>query len=158
MRTLGNQCVGVRNDEYRCRSTGVYWINGIPFCEVHYRQLAAHFGADPDIHAPCDVPAVVYYVGDPDTQTVKIGATMRLHQRFGQIAIHRPKVKLLSVEPGYTDLERMRHKQFHLWRVKGSAGREWFHRNDQLMQHVNDLHAKYGPPWTFNPNTRRQQS
>jgi len=155
MRTIGNQCVGVRADEYRCRSTGVYWVNGIPFCEPHYEQVALHFGADPSSYGPGDIPAVVYYIGDPDTQLVKIGATTRLHQRFGQLALTRPKLKLLAVEPGYVDMERQRHREFQKWRVKGRSGREWFHRNDVLMEHVRKLRQQYGDPWEFDPHTHR---
>lgn len=131
----------------------MYWINGIPFCETHYQQLALHFGADPATYGPGDIPAVVYYVGDPDTQLVKIGATTRLHQRFGQLALTRPKIKLLAVEPGYTDMEHQRHRQFHTLRVKGRSGREWFNKGAELMAHVNAVRQQYGDPWEFDPHT-----
>lgn len=134
---------------------GVYWINGIPFCEIHYQQVALHFGADPSSYGPGDIPAVVYYIGDPDTQLVKIGATTRLHQRFGQLALVRPKIKLLCVEPGYKDMERQRHQQFRDSRVKGRSGREWFYRNDKLMAHIASLRQAHGDPWEFDPHIRR---
>lgn len=154
MKVIGNQCVGVRSDSFRCRSTGAYYINGIPFCDPHYRELALHFGADPSVYGLTDTPGVVYYIGDPDSQHVKIGVTTRLHQRFREVTANRPNSKLLAVEPGYMDLERLRHRQFAATRVTGNPSREWFLKTDELMAHIGEVRNRHGDPWEFNPYTR----
>ena len=95
-------------------------------------------------------PAVVYYLGDPPSQTVKIGTSTRLVRRFEALKAKWPELRLLAVEPGHFDVERVRHGQFAHWRVSHrGALREWYSKSDPLMSHINELRAQYGEPWRW---------
>lgn len=86
--------------------------------------------------------AVVYYMGDPPAQVVKIGTTTKLRSRWISLRALKPELLLLAIEPGSYDLERHRHRQFRHLRVAGT--REWFRKVPQLMDHVSEVRAKHG--------------
>jgi Meiotically Up-regulated Gene 113 (MUG113) protein len=69
---------------------------------------------------------VVYYIQFDDR--VKIGTTAHIHDRLGQL----PYDRLLGLEPGGYDVERRRHDQFRLCRIRG----EWFAASEELLQHA----------------------
>ena len=96
--------------------------------------------------------AVVYYLGDPDTQLVKIGTTKKLRTRVRKIRDRgRPRVLLLATEPGWYALERLRHKEYARWNVDlGTGEREWFTKAPLLMRHITETRYRHGilcPGW-----------
>lgn len=84
--------------------------------------------------------AVVYYLGDPDDQLIKIGTTTDLKHRIGSLAKAHLRRVLLATEPGSYPLERRRHHQFRALHVYG----EWYRRAPVLMDLVNELRGQYG--------------
>lgn len=68
----------------------------------------------------------VYYIAFGDR--IKIGVTTNLINRLDGI----PWDEVLTVEPGYRDLEQRRHRQFRGCRVHG----EWFTRSPDLLEHI----------------------
>lgn len=79
---------------------------------------------------------LVYYVRFGDR--IKIGFSRDIRTRLGAI----PHDEILAVEPGYPELERLRHKQFGDARLV----REWFESSDHLMSHITMLRGHYGVP------------
>ena len=89
--------------------------------------------------------SVVYYLGDPDTQLVKIGTSTALRSRIQTISVCRPRLLLLATEPGTYPLERRRHRQFKTLNQPLSNGEtEWFRKAPMLMDHIGDLRRDYG--------------
>ncbi len=95
--------------------------------------------------------SVVYYLGDPVSQLVKIGTTTKLRQRIKKIRMNRPRVLLLATEPGGYEVESQRHGEYQKLRVDlGTGEKEWFLRDPLLMAHVNATRHRYGilcPGW-----------
>lgn len=88
------------------------------------------------------VPAVVYYIGDPDISAVKIGTTRRLvHRLYALRAVH-PRAVLLATEPGGFKVERSRHYEFRSL-VLPAYGREWFRKVPHIMEHVGRLRLEH---------------
>jgi hypothetical protein len=74
---------------------------------------------------------VVYYIQIRDT--IKIGFTRQdPERRCRGLAGDR----VLAVEPGSTELEARRHKQFALYRADIPGTRERFHPSGELMDHI----------------------
>lgn len=91
-------------------------------------------------------PGVVYYIGDPPSQRVKIGTSTKLPQRFTDIRKKFPGAVLLAVEPGHFELEQARHAQFPGLRCIQRGEREWFRKAPELMEHVNSVRREHGDP------------
>lgn len=141
-------CGGRTKGERSCRKTVVKTVGDVPLCPDHLAAVVRALAMERGDTSGFEVFGVVYYVGDPDTQQVKIGCTTRLASRFAAIRTQRPDVRLLAIEPGYLDLERMRHRQFARDRVTHHGGnREWYHKTDQIMDHVNEIRGRHGDPW-----------
>lgn len=122
-------------------------IGGLTFCLGHYQSLFRNAGCVLDERRARKRGPVVYYLGDPPTQLVKIGTTMRLPARFRELSRVRPELKLLAVEPGSRILESRRHHEFrhHQARVPGEV--EWFHKVDRLMAHITRVRLTFGDPF-----------
>ncbi|WP_368660301.1 GIY-YIG nuclease family protein [Verrucosispora sp. NA02020] len=126
-------------------------------CSLHFNELNDYFlsryllqrqGEKPCSESPST--SVVYYIGDPPTQHVKIGTTIDLTRRFSRLRINRPGIKLLAVEPGDHRLEARRHRQFEHLRVvkRGQGGEiEWFRKAPELMEFIGGRRFKHGDPW-----------
>lgn len=74
------------------------------------------------------------------TWTSEIGTTTNISQRMQDL--HATEV--LATEPGTALTERMRHQQFRHLRVLG----EYFRPDPELLEHVEAIRAKHGPPIT----------
>lgn len=98
------------------------------------------------VHAvSTDAISVVYYLGDPDSQLVKIGTSTALKNRIYALRFGRPRVILLATEPGSYPLERARHYEFRTMRAPLLTGEtEWFRKTPQLMEHVGQLRQVHG--------------
>jgi hypothetical protein len=93
------------------------------------------------------LPSFVYYVGDPDSQLIKIGTSTGINTRLSAIRKRRPGALLLAAEPGSYSAESLRHREFAEIRKPLATGeREWFRKEPLLMRHVNEVRAKYGIP------------
>jgi hypothetical protein len=119
-------------------------VANVPLCRQHLEAITEALGAEVRT-----VPtAVVYYIGDPATQQVKIGCTTRMSLRFAAIANQRPGAVLLAIEPGFMDREHQRHRQFAHLRVTHHGGnREWYRKAPDLMEWINEARRQYGDPW-----------
>jgi hypothetical protein len=71
----------------------------------------------------------VYYIRFGER--IKIGVTTNLMNRLDQL----PYDEILTVEPGYRDLEQQRHREFRTCRVNG----EWFAKTPELLQHIQSV-------------------
>ncbi len=96
--------------------------------------------------------SVVYYLGDPASQLVKIGTTTKLRQRLRTIRQRGwPRAVILATEPGGHAEEHVRHLEFRRFRAElGTTEREWFYKDVLLMKHVNETRHRYGilcPGW-----------
>lgn len=142
-----------------CEQAAIKVVVGLGLCREHYETMCCEIFADPDAAPPTSPttqppPSVVYYLGEPTSQTVKIGTTTNLRSRVGALRAGHPGLLLLATEPGSYPLERRRHWQFRASRV-GSASKEWFRKTPQLMDHVAQVRAAHGilhtgqpvPPW-----------
>lgn len=138
-------------DDEPCPKLAVHFPCGVPVCGDHLdaltRELTDMMGSRTvrTITVNRGVTAVVYYIGRPDTQTVKIGTTTNLPNRFHNHQTGRGRLVLLAAEPGHYELERARHVQFARWLVSGE--KEWFYKAPEIMEHVNALRAQHGDPW-----------
>jgi hypothetical protein len=98
------------------------------------------------VHVHDEGPGVVYYIGNPATQSVKIGTTTRLRDRFAAIRCRNPEAMLLATEPGHYELERARHAQFKHIQVKQRGHKEWFTKTAELMEHITEVRREHGDP------------
>jgi hypothetical protein len=91
------------------------------------------------------VTNVVYYIGNPDTQLVKIGTTSDLRQRMYDLTYRRPNLLLLATEPGTYPLETKRKRQFKMLNEPMVSGEtEWFRKAPLLMEHIGKIRIEYG--------------
>lgn len=159
VRKIPNRCVGRRTDGRQCYSSGVQILAGVPFCLAHVTEVAKQLGVQVSptriVKVAIEAPHVVYYAGDPATQTIKIGTSHNFRGRIAALAARRPGLKLLAVEPGHFDLEAARHEQFKHLRV-GARGteREWYRRAGDLMEHIQAVRTTWGDPATYRPAMR----
>lgn len=94
---------------------------------------------------PVVVDSVVYYLGDPESQLVKIGTSTRLKQRVSDLRKFRPRLILLATEPGTYPLETRRHRQFSaLSEALPTGETEWFRKAPLLMRFVGEIRLEYG--------------
>lgn len=98
------------------------------------RQADVH----PDVRVRQHRACVVYYLAVRDL--IKIGYTATLAERLRS---YPPHARLLATEPGDRALETVRHAQFNEYL---ESGREWFHRGDRLMAHINSIRTRHGMP------------
>jgi hypothetical protein len=88
------------------------------------------------------VTEVVYMIGTPGSNTVKIGRTTNLQKRFGEIQRMSPvPLAVLWQHPGGHELETRLHRHFADLRSHG----EWFTFRVDPVQHVQ--WAVDGKPW-----------
>lgn len=128
----------------------------VALCAEHRHQVEAAVkpvAVTEIVYVHTASPAVVYYVGDPPSQCVKIGTTTRLMARLGAIRERFPQARLLAVEPGHYALERQRHAQFRELAVVQRGQREWFRKAPALMNHVNAVRAEWGDPDLYRPTS-----
>lgn len=81
---------------------------------------------------------VVYYIRIGDY--IKIGTTTNLRMRM---SILQPD-EVLATEPGYTEVESMRHQQFRHLRIRPKSER--FHPAQELLEHIEMIRGHYGEP------------
>lgn len=165
MRSL--ECGGLAfGGERRCHHEVIEIVADVPLCLLHRSRITKEILGDPHPKAlvlsepPAEqiregtfavvrvvklVDHVVYYLGDPDSQLVKIGTASQLVARISTLRVHRPRVTLLATEPGSVLEERDRHIQFKALRTYLRSGeREWFRKAPALMQHIGDLRLQHG--------------
>lgn len=93
----------------------------------------------PEPGAYGDAPGgVVYYIRR--AQYVKIGTTTQLRGRMLSLMPD----EVLAVEPGSYRLEGEMHRRFASLRVRPNL--EFFHLQDELRKHIQDVLARVGPP------------
>jgi hypothetical protein len=110
------------------------------------------------VYVPTSSPNVVYYMGDPASQTVKIGTSTNFRKRLIGIRAKFPDIVLLAVEPGHFTLESLRHDQFSELRIVQRGQREWFRKAPELMDHVNEIRRQYGDPKLYRFGDDHQRS
>ena len=145
MDPLNRQCAGITPAQTRlCRMDVVQVVGDVPLCRTHLQKITDVLAGAPRLV----VSAVVYYLGDPDSQQVKIGSSTRMSTRFAAIREQRPGVVLLAVEPGYHDLEQQRHREWRRFRVAHHGGsREWYHKRPELLEWITEVKKAHGEPW-----------
>lgn len=140
-----------QHDDDPCPRLAAHFPCGVPVCGEHLdaltNELTDLMGSRTvrTITVNRNITAVVYYMGRPDTQTVKIGTSTNLTGRFRTLRNTHRRLVVLAAEPGHYGLERSRHVQFARWLVEGE--KEWFYKAPEIMEHVNALRAKHGDPW-----------
>lgn len=83
---------------------------------------------------------MIYFIRDPEDETIKIGTTIRLSQRLQQLrSEHRSDLKLLAVQDGGLLEERALHVRFSHLKVVD----EWYRCDPELIEHI----AAAGRPW-----------
>lgn len=81
---------------------------------------------------------VVYYIRIGDY--IKIGTTTNLKMRMEAL---QPD-ELLATEPGYTDVEQARHRQFEHLRIRPRSER--FQQAPELLEHIEMIKSYFGDP------------
>lgn len=86
-------------------------------------------------------PGWIYYVAQADL--IKIGYAVDVTKR---IKAYGPTAKLLAVHPGTKELEHSMHVRFkeHL-----DSGREWFSRDQTILDHVAEVVEQFGDAIVF---------
>ncbi len=79
---------------------------------------------------------LVYYLQRAD-DAVKIGCTANYPDRRSNLVRQHGSLRLIAWEPGYSSLERERHRQFEHLRLR--PGAEWFRLGADLLTHVRSL-------------------
>jgi hypothetical protein len=83
---------------------------------------------------------VIYFIRCPKTSQIKIGTTLGLARRLGQLARDRKTtLEVLAVMPGDQSREADLHHQFGHLRMEG----EWFDPGMDLLDFIRD----HGRPW-----------
>jgi len=143
------RCAGAVDNGRPCRRDVHVVAGTIPLCVRHLETLVEiltgaleQLPAEPEPARTMPSPAVVYYMGDPPTQTIKIGTTTQIRDRWYALSARKPELLLLAIEPGTYDVERERHRTFRHLRIPGT--KEWFRKVPQLMDHVNAVRANHG--------------
>lgn len=142
-------CSG-RQGNGRCTGEVTTTLGTVELCDDHLDEVIGALRDHPAFVPPADprthgtngrpiVPAVVYYMGDPDTKRVKIGTTTQIRHRFLALAPTHRKVVLLATEPGGYALERSRHRQFKSLCAHG----EWFRKAPILMEHIGAVRLEH---------------
>lgn len=121
-----------------CTSWADEILADVPLCLRHALAIRTALSV-----APAVPDAVVYYLGEPTSQTVKIGTTINLRDRVSALRAGHPQLVVLATEPGSFDRERQRHSEFRSLLVS-THSREWFKKAPVLMEHVNALRQRYG--------------
>lgn len=133
-------CAGRTPDGGSCPWSASCTIGTVPLCRHHRDLVIKEVG-----YTTGDGLAVVYYIGDPDAQLVKIGTSTALKKRLTTIRKTRPRALLLATEPGAYGVEAQRHSQFRAAQQISAAGeREWFRKTPLLMEHVAQLRSEHG--------------
>lgn len=95
-----------------------------------------------DVKVPLPAPGLVYFIEAVGTDSIKIGWTRKLRQRFRALQQSCPvDLKLLCAEAGAKSDERQRHLTFWQDRIRG----EWFYASDELRKHIDDVRGLVRP-------------
>lgn len=147
-------CVGRTTFDHRCFRPVVEVIATMPMCSEHRAavhtevlrrpETADHTAVRTEQVRRSAPQSVVYYLGDPDSQLVKIGTSTKLKARLAVIRMPRPKVLLLATEPGTYTTENTRHRQFRSHQAPLPGEREWFRKTPLLMEHIARLRSTHG--------------
>lgn len=88
--------------------------------------------------------ATVYFIGCPEADAVKIGATSnRVYERLNQAQVNCPlKLVLLGVSDGGYSVEAALHERFAHLRIRG----EWYRLAGEISAHVALLPKPEKPP------------
>jgi len=133
-----------------CDNRAAALIADLAFCQRHIDLLTAALKttviteASPREIYIAPFREVVYYIGWPGFDKIKIGTSTRLRNRLATLS-NGPKGKahLLVIEPGSYSTERSRHRQFRSSRILGT---ELFRATPQISNHIGDLRARW-PHW-----------
>jgi hypothetical protein len=138
----------------RCTHDVVVVIADVPLCTLHRARLFKEFACQARVPVVDDWDSmtivqrtdhVTYYLGDPETQLVKIGTTMALFKRIVSLKRVRPRLLLLATEPGHEAVEHSRHHQFQgLHNPLPNGEKEWFRKAPVLLNHIADLRQRHG--------------
>lgn len=148
------RCVGRTTFDHQCFRPVVEVIASMPMCTEHRAAVHAEMLRRPKTadQAPPRVErvrqplpqSVVYYLGDPDSQLVKIGTSTKLKARMATIRVTRRGVVLLATEPGTFTTENTRHRQFRSHQAPLAGEREWFRKTPLLLEHIARLRSTHG--------------
>lgn len=145
-----NSCGGLEfNGVQRCVDEVLEVVGDVPLCRLHLWKLTRALLTGGDRQ-----PAhnwVVYYLGDPHKQLVKIGTSGVLPARISELRRHYPGAMLLATELGGRDQERARHEQFASLRTTSTSDvfpcggdTEWFRKEPELMDHIGRVRLQHG--------------
>jgi hypothetical protein len=89
---------------------------------------------DPSLAVAFDILDVVYFVGCPAVDAVKIGVTsIRVYERLNGMQVNCPlELKLLAAVEGGCALEKELHQRFAHLRIRG----EWFRLAGEISAHI----------------------
>lgn len=155
--SLPSRCGGRFQTGGTCPWAPSEFVNGLALCREHVSVgIEATFRARDNAPTPemlrryarsrkTMVAAVVYYIGDPANQLVKIGTSTDLAARMTALRYRRPNLLLLATEPGTYPAERDRKSRFADFRARLRTGEtEWFHKSPELMTHINLMRVNHG--------------
>lgn len=75
----------------------------------------------------------IYFIQLGVKGPIKIGIITNLKRRFSNIQIYNPyKLKILAVTKGDKQMERMIHKKFDIYKIRG----EWFEPAPRLLNYI----------------------
>lgn len=114
---------------------------------INYRTYRA--GDSDSGNAGPDAEGYVYYVGEPRSETVKIGFSKNPWSRCADLRDTHPDIELLAVEKGTGHDKLKRHSEFAADRAKG----EWFRRSPALDR----LIAALGRPGQQTPGATNRR-
>lgn len=148
----GIYCGGLEpNGMERCVEDVVEVVGDTPFCRGHLWKVTRAILSGGDRSRSVSYAWVVYYLGDPQTQLVKIGTSGVLANRLTELRRSYPGALLLATEPGGIDVERSRHQQFEHLRVESISAvlpvggqTEWFRKEPELMDHIGRVRLQHG--------------
>ncbi len=121
-------------------TTGVAYLDGCPRCLQRHNPPT---DTEPAAMLPNIRPnwkrdglaatGAVYYF-QRSNGDVKIGCSANLPSRRTRLTQQHGPLTLAALEPGYFELEQLRHAQFSHLRVDPRA--EWFRLGDDLLDHI----------------------
>jgi hypothetical protein len=143
-----------------CPFRAVGQADGLALCRLHWPEPEPEPDPEPEPAASItEVGGVVYYMGCPDKQLVKIGTSSNLRRRWKSLRAVHPRLVLLATEPGRYAEETRRHHQFRSL-LASTHSREWFRKAPVLMEHIAVIRSRHGiiypsshvvPAWAIAP-------
>lgn len=115
-----------RSDEFEGRRLAR--VNG-GYVVLNYMKYREH---DYSLNGP-DAKGYVYYIGEPNSDRVKIGFSKNPWARLSALKTANPRLTILGIERGVAASEEYeRHRQFKECAIE----REWFHLTPLLVAHI----------------------